>query len=80
MTSPLLSPEILGALKGYASNLDRSVTMVLQIGEHPKRAELVDFLEGIAGVSGLLELEERNLDGLLRSPLSFLLESQGCLL
>ena len=77
MSSPLLSPEILGALKGYASNLDRSVTMVLQIGEHPKRAELVDFLEGIAGVSGLLELEERNLDGLLRSPLSFLLESQG---
>ena len=77
MTSPLLSPEILGALKGYASNLDRSVTMVLQVGEHPKRGELVDFLEGIAGVSALLDLEERNLDGLLRSPLSFLLESHG---
>ena len=73
MSSPLLSPEILDALKGYASNLDRSVTMVLQIGEHPKRQELVDFLEGIASVSDLLQLEQRNLDGLLRGPLSFLL-------
>ena len=77
MSSPLLSPEILDALKGYASNLDRSVTMVLQIGEHPKRQELVDFLEGIASVSDLLQLEQRNLDGLLRGPLSFLLESHG---
>ena len=77
MSSPLLSSEILDALKGYASNLDRSVTMVLQIGEHPKRQELVDFLEGIASVSDLLQLEQRNLDGLLRGPLSFLLESHG---
>ena len=77
MNSPLLSPEILDALKGYASNLDRSVTMVLQIGEHPKRRELVDFLEGIASVADLLQVEERDLDGVLRGPLSFLLESQG---
>ena len=36
--------------------------MVLQSGEHPKRSELFDFLEGIAGVSELIRFEERDLE------------------
>ena len=51
--------------------------MVLQSGEHPKRSELFDFLEGIAGVSELIRFEERDLEGSLRGPISFYLEVGG---
>ena len=51
--------------------------MVLQSGEHPKRSELFEFLEGIAGVSDLIRFEERDLEGLLRGPISFYLEADN---
>ena len=57
--------------------MSREVTMVLQSGEHPKRSELFDFLEGIAGVSELIRFEERDLEGSLRGPMSFYLEVGG---
>ena len=36
----MLSNEILQALKGYAEKMQKSVTFVLQTGEHTKRDEL----------------------------------------
>ncbi len=65
----MLSNDILTALKNYTANMNNQVTFVLQTGEHSKRAELVEFLEGIASVSENITLEER--DAGFRSPLTF---------
>ncbi|MFD2231048.1 alkyl hydroperoxide reductase subunit F [Alkalimarinus sediminis] len=73
----MLTPDILQALKSYTQSMQNKVTFVLQTGEHKKRAELVEFLSGIAGVSDNIDFEERNLTGTLRSPVSFLIEADG---
>ncbi|MBT0586113.1 alkyl hydroperoxide reductase subunit F [Alteromonas oceanisediminis] len=70
----MLSKEILQALTGYAEKMQQNVNFVLQTGEHPKRAELLTFLNGIASVSDKLTVIERD-DPQLRSPISFLLET-----
>lgn len=73
----MLTKDILEALKGYTANMEKAVTFVVQTGEHAKRAELLEFLNGIAGVSGRISVEERDAAGTLRSPISFLLEADG---
>lgn len=73
----MLSNEILTALKGYTANMQQSVTLVLQTGEHSKRAELLDFLNSVASSSDRINVEERNTEGLLRSAISFYLEVEG---
>jgi len=73
----MLTNEILQALKGYAANMQKKVTFVLQAGTHDKRDELVSFLSDIAGVSDNLAFEERDTGDTLRSPISFLLEADG---
>jgi len=55
--------------------MTNNVTLVLQTGEHGKRADLVEFLTQICSVSPQLALVERN-EG-LRSPISFYLEVDG---
>jgi alkyl hydroperoxide reductase subunit F len=72
----MLSKDILQALQGYAANMQRPVTFVLQTGAHSKRDELAQFLAEIASVSDKITLEERDLPG-LRSPLSFALLAGG---
>lgn len=73
----MLSKEILEALKGYTANMQNDITLVLQQGEHAKRAELLEFLTGFVSVSERLKLEERDLPEVLRSPMSFLVEVDG---
>lgn len=73
----MLTPDILNALKGYTANMKADVTLVLQTGDHEKRAELKDFLTGIASVSERISFEERDAPDALRSPISFLLEVDG---
>lgn len=71
----MLSNDILNSLKSYTQNMTNNVTLVLQTGEHEKRAELAEFLAQICSVSPQLELVER--DDNLRSPISFYLEVEG---
>jgi len=73
----VLTNEIIEALKNYTASMQKEVTFVLQTGEHSKREELVDFLNGIAGVSDKISVAERDLPEVLRSPVSFLLEAEG---
>lgn len=72
----MLSNEILQALKGYTEKMQKSVTFVLQTGEHTKRDELRTFLSDIASVSDKITLEERD-DQRLRSAISFLIEADS---
>lgn len=73
----MLTNDIISALKSYTANMQKSVTFVLQSGEHPKRQELVTFLTGIAGVNNKISLVERDTNGELRSPITFALEADG---
>ena len=73
----MLTKDILSALKGYTANMKNDVTLVLQTGAHEKRAELTEFLSDVTSVSERLHLEERDTNGLLRSPVSFMLEVDG---
>ena len=73
----MLTPEILNALKDYTATMQNSVTFVLQTGEYTKRDELVDFLKQVSSVSENVILEQRDTNGVLRSPISFYLEVDG---
>ena len=73
--SPMLSKDILKALKSYTENMTNKVSLVLQTGDHEKRNELKDFLSQLCSVSDNLTLIERNNN--LRSPITFKLEVDG---
>jgi len=73
----MLTKEIKEALMGYTANMQNNITFVLQTGEHPKRAELLKFLSDFAKVSERIHVEERDVPGQLRSPVSFMLEVDG---
>ncbi|MEM6582687.1 MAG: alkyl hydroperoxide reductase subunit F [Pseudomonadota bacterium] len=73
----MLSKDILEALKTYTASMQKEATFVLQTGEHAKRGELIEFLQGVASVSDKISLIERDLPETLRSPTSFLLEADG---
>ncbi|MDJ0779329.1 MAG: alkyl hydroperoxide reductase subunit F [Gammaproteobacteria bacterium] len=73
----MITAEIKQALSQYFANLQQPVRLVLQTGEHAKRAELVNFLSAIGAISDNVAFEERDTGGILRSPVSFLLEVDG---
>ncbi len=73
----MLTPDILNALRQYTEAMKKSVTFVVQTGDHSKREELVTFLNDIASVNELIKVESRDTQGTLRSPISFLLEVDG---
>ena len=73
----MLSKEIKEALMGYTANMKNKVTFVVQTGEHEKRSELIKFLSDFAKVSVKINVEQRDMAGQLRSPVSFLLEVDG---
>ena len=68
----MLGNDILAALTTYTKNMANKVSLVLQTGDHEKRAELVEFLTQLCSVSNNLRLIER--DDNLRSPITFYLE------
>lgn len=73
----MLTREIKEALMGYTANMQNDITFVVQTGEHNKRAELLSFLKDFAKVSNRINVEERDTNGTLRSPVSFMLEVDG---
>ena len=73
----MITPEIKQALSQYFSSMQQPVELVLQTGEHAKRAELTDFLSEMSNISENLSLVERDTEGKLRSPISFSLEVNG---
>lgn len=72
----MLTNDLLNALKGYTANLTRSVSLVLNTGEHSKREELKKFLQDFTSVSDKLNFAEREMPE-LRSPISFQVEADG---
>jgi len=73
----MLTREIKEALMGYTANMKNDIALVVQTGEHKKRAELMAFLNDFVKVSKRLSIEERDTSGVLRSPVSFMMEVDG---
>jgi alkyl hydroperoxide reductase subunit F len=73
----MLTQDILNALKGYFEDLNKTVTLVLQTGQHEKREELKNMLVQIADLSDKVELIERDTQSKLRSPMTFAIEADG---
>lgn len=73
----MLNQEIKNTLASYAAAMQNPIRFVVQTGEHEKRAELLSFLSDIAEVSDNISLVEQDTSGLLRSPISFLVEADG---
>ena len=73
----MLTNELKTALKGYTATMTRSVSLVLNTGNHAKRDELKSFLTDFASTSSHLNFEERDLNDLVRSPISFMVEVDG---
>ncbi len=73
----MITDNILDALKGHFTALKHPLTLVLQTGDHPKRAELVEFLTQVVSTSERLSLNEQDLSEPLRSPISFTILADG---
>ena len=73
----MITPELVKAISQYAESMSNNVSLVLQTGEHSKRQELVDFLSGVASATDKIEFVEKDLNGDLRSAISFRLEVDG---
>lgn len=73
----MLTTDILKALAQYTTDMKHAVTLVLQTGEHEKRAELKEMLTQFSSISDKITLEERDDSARLRSPVSFGLEVNG---
>ncbi|MFL0811588.1 MAG: alkyl hydroperoxide reductase subunit F [Agarilytica sp.] len=73
----MISNDIKQALKSYTESMQKTVSFVVQVGEHAKRGELISFLSDIVSVSDKLNVEQRETAGALRSPISFLIEADG---
>lgn len=72
----MLTPELLNGVKQYATEMTKTVTLVLNPGEHQKRAELEQFLNDLANVSKHIEVSVDD-SFALRSAVSFTLLSDG---
>lgn len=72
----MLSVELLASVKQYAVEMTKTVTFVMNKGQHEKRAELESFLNDLSSASSHIKVAIND-DIPLRSPLSFTLLSDG---
>ncbi len=70
----MLTEEILKTITSYADGMTHPVSIILNIGEHEKRQELVEFLSSVAGTTDKINFFERDLSKNARSPLTFAIE------
>ena len=73
----MLTDEIKETLAGYAEGMHKLVSVVLNIGDHEKRQELVEFIVSVAEASESIEFVEKTLGGTVRSPITFTIETNG---
>lgn len=72
----MLTPELLAGVKQYAVEMQKTVTFVINEGEHEKRAELLKFLNDLAAVSDKIAVQVAETPT-LRNAISFTLLADG---
>lgn len=73
----MLDQGLLDAVKSYSENMTRPISFVIGTGEHEKKAELVDFLNQIAGTTDKINFDAAATDDSLPSPISFKITTEG---
>lgn len=58
----MLDQNLLDAVKSYSTNMTRPIQLTIGQGEHPKRAELTDFLEKVASTSDKINFDKTKTD------------------
>ncbi|MGO1251576.1 alkyl hydroperoxide reductase subunit F [Psychrobacter sp.] len=71
----MIDQNLLDAIKSYSENMTRPITFVMGSGEHSKRAELIEFLNKIAGTTDKINFDSTVTDDALPSPISFKIRS-----
>lgn len=71
----MIDQNLLDAIKSYSENMTRPITFVMGSGEHSKRAELIEFLNKIAGTTDKINFDSTVTDDALPSPISFKVHS-----
>ena len=72
-----LDENILNTLREYAKKIQHPVQIKLYRGEHPKREELIHFLQQISSVSELISIEHGQTNVAVREGLTFGLMANG---
>lgn len=72
----MLDQSLLDAVKSYSTHMTRPIAMIMGQGDHPKRAELIDFLEKIASCSDKIGFDKTVVD-LDLSPMSFKITTEN---
>ncbi|WP_201545008.1 alkyl hydroperoxide reductase subunit F [Psychrobacter sp. H7-1] len=72
----MLDQGLLDAVKSYSENMTHPIRFVIGQGDHPKKAELVDFLKQIAGTTDKINFDDAATDDSLPSPISFKIISE----
>ena len=75
MANVELSEDILASISVYANKMLHEVKLVLNTGIHEKRPELSNFLASVASASSNIVFEERDIEELVKGPISFIIET-----
>ena len=66
-----LNADILNTLRDYAKKIQCPVQIKLYSGEHPKREQLIKFLQQVASTSDLISFEYAQTDIAVREGMTF---------
>lgn len=72
-----LNADILNTLRDYAKKIQHPVQIKLYSGEHPKREQLIKFLQQVSSISDLIRFEHAQTDVAVREGMTFELIANG---
>tara|TARA_Y100000589_G_scaffold57521_1_gene47912 strand:+ start:235 stop:1794 length:1560 start_codon:yes stop_codon:yes gene_type:complete len=73
----VLTDEIKSSIKEYASGMSKPVSIIINVGEHDKRQELLEFIKSISSITDLISFTEKDISDFARSPITFTIEVEG---
>ena len=73
----MLTDEIKSTVKEYASGMSKPVSIIINVGEHDRRQELLEFLKAISSITDLISFTEKDISDFARSPITFTIEAEG---
>ena len=73
----MLTDEIKSTVKEYASGMSKPVSIIINVGVHDKRQELIEFIKSISSITDLISFTEKDISDFARSPITFTIEAEG---
>ena len=57
--------------------MSKPVSIIINVGEHDKRQELLEFIKAISSITDLISFTEKDISDFARSPITFTIEAEG---